>query len=182
MDSLIFRKANPYDFQEILKLQKENLITSLGQEERSEGFLSVEFSEDQLFEINQELGISVALENGYVIGYLMAETMEYARQFPLLAYMMGKVEKLTFEGSPLKGKRIFVYGPVCIDRDYRGKGILEGLFNTVRTSLRDQFERGVLFISKDNPHSFHAHLKLGMSVVDEFEFDGQQYWTLGFGL
>jgi len=46
-------------------------------------------------------------------------------------------------------------------------------------SLKGQFDVGVAFVSEKNPRSLYAHRdKLGMKVVDEFEFNGQQYNTL----
>ena len=40
-----------------------------------------------------------------------------------------------------------------------------------------------LFVSERNPRSLHAHQnKLGMKSADEFEFNGEKYSTLMFGL
>ncbi len=34
-----------------------------------------------------------------------------------------------------------------------------------------------------NPHSYHAHIKkLGMTVIDEFEFNGRPYYGLAFDM
>ena len=42
---------------------------------------------------------------------------------------------------------------------------------------------GVAFVSDRNPRSLYAHRdKLGMKVVDEFEFNGQRYNALVFGV
>lgn len=50
-------------------------------------------------------------------------------------------------------------------------------------TLKGQYDVGVAFVSERNPRSLHAHQdKLGMEAVDEFEFNGQKYWTLVFGL
>ena len=39
------------------------------------------------------------------------------------------------------------------------------------------------FINRLNPHSYHAHTKkLGMTVIDEFEFNGRPYYGLAFDM
>jgi len=46
-------------------------------------------------------------------------------------------------------------------------------------SLEERYDIGVAFVSRENPRSLYAHQdKLGMKVVDEFEFNGQLYNTL----
>ncbi len=50
-------------------------------------------------------------------------------------------------------------------------------------TLQGHHDAGVAFVSAQNLRSFNAHkIKLGMRIADEFEFDGQKYWTLGFAL
>jgi hypothetical protein len=43
-----YRKAEPSHFENILVLQKENLITNPDQQRKQDGFLSIEFSKAQL--------------------------------------------------------------------------------------------------------------------------------------
>ena len=76
---------------------------------------------------------------------------------------------------------IAVYGPVCIDRLFRGKEVLQGLFSQVLLLLRGQFGRGVLFVSQHNPRSVAAHTKkLGHKKLKIFEFNPKQYHLMAF--
>src|SRR6266545_2342785 len=75
----------------------------------------------------------------------------------------------------------YIYGPVCIDRNYRGRGLLRGLFEAQKKELAGQFEIGVAFVSRSNPHSLTAHVDgLGMAEVGDFECRGNIYATLVF--
>lgn len=178
-----YRKATPADFEGILCLQHQNLGTTLKKEDLSQGFLSIEFTREQLHKINSELGIFVALQGKVVIGYLMAESIEFAVGSPLIAHLLKRLEDFVFEDVPLLSSCYFVYGPVCIDKQHRGQGILEGLSNILLLTLRGQYDVGIAFVSEQNPRSLHAHqVKLKMKIVDEFEFNGQKYSTLMFGL
>ncbi|MBG5927434.1 MULTISPECIES: N-acetyltransferase [Providencia] len=64
------------------------------------------------------------------------------------------------------------YGPVCIDRNYRGKNILKILFDSVCSYNQG---KPIAFINADNLRSLFAHKKIGMSNVTNFEFNGTPY-------
>jgi hypothetical protein len=175
-----YRKATPADFEGILLLQHQNLLTTLQGEDLSQGFLSIEFTREQLHKINSELGIFVAVQGKAVIGYLMAETAEFAVASPLISNMLKRIKDVVFDDVPLSCC-FFVYGPVCIDRQSRGQGILEGLFGIMKEALGADYDVGIAFVSQKNPRSLQAHTaKLGMRVIDEFEFGGERYSTLAF--
>jgi hypothetical protein len=178
-----YRKATPTDFEGILLLQHQNLLTTLTGEDLSQGFLSIEFTREQLHKINSELGIFVAVQGKVVIGYLMAESVEFAVESPLINNMLKRLKDVVFEGVALSSCCLFVYGPVCIDRQSRGQGILEGLFRIMKESLKAHYDVGIAFVSLSNPRSLQAHTtKLGMRVIDEFKFGGGRYCTLAFGM
>jgi len=175
-----YRKATPADFEGILLLQHQNLLTTLKGEDLSQGFLSMEFTREQLHKVNSELGISVAVQGKVVIGYLMAETAEFAVGSPLISTMLKRLKDNVFDGVTLSCC-FFVYGPVCIHRQHRGQGILEGLFMVMKETLKAHYDVGIAFVSQSNPRSFQAHTtKLGMRVIDEFEFGSERYHTLAF--
>lgn len=177
---ILYRKATPTDFEGILLLQHQNLLTTLQGEDLSQGFLSIEFTREQLHKINGELGIFVAVQDKAVIGYLMAETAEFAVGSPLISNMLKRLKDVVFDGVTLSCC-FFVYGPVCIDRKSRGQGILEGLFEIMVETLGADYDIGIAFVSQQNIRSLQAHTaKLGMRVIDEFEFGGGRYNTLAF--
>ena len=178
---ILYSKASYADFEGILRLQHQNLLTTFTGEDLSQGFLSIEITREQLHKINSELGIFVALHDKTVIGYLMAETVEFAVGSPLIAHMLKRLKDIVLDGLALSSSCLFVYGPVCIDQQYRGQGILEGLFCIMKETLKIDYDVGIAFVSQLNPRSFHAHtVKIGMTVIDEFEFNGGQYHTLAF--
>jgi hypothetical protein len=176
-----YRKAIPTDFDGILHLQYQNLITALQEKDLSQGFLMIEFTREQLYKINGELGIFIAVQGKEVIGYLMAESVDFAVGAPLVAHMFSRLKEFTFDDVPLASCKLFVYGPVCIEKKHRGQKILNALFKFMLSTLQGQYDVGIAFVSALNHRSFSAHKnKLGMRIADEFEFKGQKYWTLVF--
>lgn len=66
----------------------------------------------------------------------------------------------------------YVYGPVCLSADIRGKGVLGRLADALRE--RRPSREAVLFINRDNPRSIAAHQRIGVRPVAEFTLPPDQ--------
>lgn len=176
-----FRRAKPEDITAILDVQAANFIGSLEDSERREGFLSVQFTREQFEEMASQIGIIVAATGGRLASYLCASSCEFNRPFPLLAAMMQRFDTIDYRNRSLASSRVFIYGPVCVDRAYRGRGLLRSLYETLRREVAGRYDIGVAFVAADNPHSLHVHVDgLGMADVGEFIFSGTRYHILVF--
>lgn len=183
MPEVEFRRAQPQDFPAILKLQSDNYISNLSAEERKEGFLSAEFSPDQVAAMADDIGIIVASESESVRGYLCGFRCDFDHQSPVIAKMLEGFDRVYFQGKPLASYGTFIYGPVCIDRSHRGRGLLRGLYEALKKEAAGRFEAGVAFVARDNPHSLRAHVAgLGMAEVGEFEVKDNVYVILAFNV
>ena len=181
MASFVFRRARPPDYPAILRLQSENFIANLSQEERTEGFLSAEFSREQVAKLAEDLGTSIATIDAKVVAFLCAFRSEFDHGSPVIAKMLDTYPLVTFDGKPLSSYNSYIYGPVCIDRAYRRRGALRGLYEAQQQDLAGQFDIGVAFVSRSNPHSLNAHIAgLGMTAVGDFELMGNVYVILAF--
>lgn len=72
-------------------------------------------------------------------------------------------------------KNNWLYGPVCINKNYRGKNILKSLYDKV-CALHTG--KPVAFINAQNLRSLAAHQKLGMSIAANFIFDEIEYYLV----
>jgi hypothetical protein len=181
MTNIVFRRASAADYPAIVLLHRENLYTNLSDQEQKDGFLSLDISEQQLSEANEDLAVIVAIQEQSVVGYVFGTTIDYNRQFPLLKYMISLYEETKFQGRLLSNYRSFLYGPVCVAFTHRGTGLVQGLFQELLTQVAGRYEAGTAFVSKNNPRSLRAHIqKLGMEVLRDFEFKGKEYNMLGF--
>ncbi len=178
-----YRRARPDDFPAILDLQSANFIANLAEEERKQGFLSAQFTPEQTARIAEDLGTTVAIVDGRVAGFLCAFRKEFDTGSPVIAKMLDSYDRLSFHGKPLSSFSNYIYGPVCIGREFRGRGLLRGLYDAQKRDLAGQFEIGVAFVSRGNPHSLSAHVAgLGMIEAGDFEVKGNIYATLAFRL
>jgi predicted GNAT superfamily acetyltransferase len=176
-----FRRATRRDYSAILRLQSANYIANLSQEERQEGFLSAEFTPEQVAEMAENLGTTIAVVGSEVAAFLCAFRREFNTGSPVIAKMLETYEFVQFEGKRLSRWNSYTYGPVCIGRDYRRRGLLRGLYEAQLADLAGQFEVGVAFVARNNPHSLQAHVSgLGMTEVGDFEVKGSSYVILAF--
>ena len=183
MNGVLYRRARKEDYPGILRLQSVNYIDNLSHEERTQGFLSAQFSPAQVAEVAEDLGTIVALVGNDVAGFLCAFRNEFEHGSPVLAKMFESYDRVKFEGKTLSSYKSYVYGPVCIGREYRQRGLLRGLYEAQKQDLAGQFDVGVAFVSRSNPHSLQAHVAgLGMTEVGDFEVKGNVYVILAFSL
>ncbi len=180
-DSITYRHFELEDMPELLRIQAANLRANLSPGEQKEGFLSVGFSARQFEDMNREIPIVVADLGTCLGGFLCASTLAYSRRVPLLAHMMGLFEETFHKERSLDRYRSFFYGPVCIERDLRGRGLLPGMFTRLLEQVMGRYDLGVLFISRNNPRSLGAHSRhLGMRNLRKFEFNNDELFLLVF--
>jgi predicted GNAT superfamily acetyltransferase len=179
----VFRRALPEDYATILQLQSVNFIANLSDEKRKEGFLSAQFTLEQTAQIAEDLGTMVAVVDNNLAGFLCAFRREFNTGSPVIAKMLESYDWVTFEGKPLNSFNSYMYGPVCIAREHRRRGLLRGLYEAQKKDVAGLFEVGVAFVSRSNPHSLQAHVAgLGMIEVGDFELKGNIYAILAFRL
>lgn len=176
-----YRHAQTRDYSTILRIQSANFVGNMSEEEQEDGFLSAEFSPEQIEQMAEDLGIMVAADSGSVVGYLCAFRREFEHGSPVLAKMLESYDRVRFEGKALSAYKSYLYGPVCIDRNHRRRGLLRGLYEAQKKDLAGQFEVGVAFVARSNDHSLQAHVAgLGMSEAGDFEANGKVYVILAF--
>jgi L-amino acid N-acyltransferase YncA len=178
-----FRRVAQRDYPGILALQEANQFDNLTPEQRRDGFLMARFSAEQLAQMNRDAAIVIAEDGGRLVGYACCAGVEFSRSFPILAAMIATFRRTTYLGNAIADTRACIYGPVCVDRAYRGRGVFRGLIGKVKEELAGQYDVAAAFIAKTNARSLAAHVDgLGMTVVGDFEHNDGTYWTVCFGI
>ena len=173
-----FRRPLPTDFAQMVNLQNRNLATQLSPADRVNGFLSAALCIEQFQAMDHDLCVVVCAESTQVCAYACASSIEYNKNIPLVEAMIQQFPRLAYQGKALADYHPFIYGPVCIDQAHRGQGILSPLLETLLDALSPQFDLLLTLISKENLRSIHAHQKLGIEEVGQFEFQGQLFLIL----
>ncbi len=178
---MISRLATKDDIQGILTLQDINLFANLTVSEKENGFVTTPFTITQLEDLLNEQGLFVTKGNGKILGYTMAASWQYFSQWPIFPFMISRLSGADFNGITISDQNTFEYGPICIDASLRGTDAFPRLFEAMRIEFSSQYPVGITFINQVNERSYKAHTKkLGMVVVDKFEFSDRNYYALAF--
>ena len=162
----------------VLQLQGRNLRRNIGDAEAAEqGFLIAEFSLEYLRRLNESRPSIIAVDGDRVVGYALAVTREIGEQDPFLAALFQQIDQREFDGGPLRAAEYVVVGQLCVDRQYRGLGLVQRLYGLFRDSLREHYDYGITEVARANLRSLRAHQKTGFQVIDSFDSGGLE-WDL----
>ena len=146
-------RADIADMDGILELQAANQ-TARG------GALAASLTGERLAKMMQDMPLIVARRDGRITGFLLTTSREVNADIPIVKAMFN-----AYHGAP----DAYVYGPICVGEQERGKGLAQIMFAELRRL--EPGREGVLFIRNDNEASLRAHLKMGMKKVASFEFN-----------
>jgi predicted GNAT superfamily acetyltransferase len=155
-------QASEADLDGIVELQTVN------QADRG-GSLSASLPRVRIAEMMREMPLIVARRGGRIVGFLMTGTRAMAADIPIVGAMFA-----TYAGA----SNAYVYGPICVAAEERGKGLAQAMFSELRRL--SPAREGILFIRRDNPASLRAHEKMGMREVASFLYDGREFAVLSY--
>ncbi len=177
------RLATAQDIPALLRLQDKYLVVNLSAEEKLGGFVTTPFTEKQMLEVIANQGLFVAFDGQHLAGYIFVGSWEYYDQWPIFPVMNGRFPQINFIGKPITRQNSFQYGPICIDETYRGTGLVLDLFEKMRQVWQSKYSIAGTFINKLNEKSLHVHTtKLKWTIIDEFSFNGNEFFTLAFDM
>ena len=183
-DLIIYKNATLVDIPGVAALQQRYHVSTISEEDKPSGFVTTLFTEEQFKElIEKENGLAIACDGDKVVGYAMAASWEYWSAWPLFQYMIKDLPNTKYLGQVLSMENSYQYGPVCIDKNYRGTEVLPNLFEFSRLQMIVRYPILITFINKINPRSYDAHTrKLGLEVIKEFQFNNNNYYELGYDM
>ena len=179
-----YRNATLDDIASVNELQKRYHVSTVSEEDKKDGFVTTLFTQEQFSDIiTKENGLTIALDGGKVIAYAMAASWQFWSQWPMFQFMIGDLPNVSYIGKQLTAENSFQYGPVCIDKAYRSKGVVCNLFETSRITMSKRFPILITFINQANPRSFAAHTKkVGFEVIKTFDYNNNHYYELGYDM
>ena len=182
-ENLELKVAKLNDIKGVLALQKLYLVTNLTDEEKKSGFVTTPFSVEQLTYVINNEGLFIAKDNNKIIAYIFAESWPFFSQWPIFEYMTSLFPKLEFLDFKINSITSFQYGPICIDKKYRGQGLINLLFEFMRIHLVKKYPLSLTFINKTNIPSLKAHTeKLKWTIIADFEFNNNNYYILAYDM
>lgn len=176
---MIYRRAELKDIPGIILLEKKYHINSISEEDKPDGFITTFFSENKLKRLIEEEGLAVACNGDKVAGFAAAASWHFWATWPVFQPMIDDLPNIKYKDRILSVDNSYQYGPVCIDKAYRGSEVLPNLFECLRLIMKDSYPILVTYINPVNQRSLQAHSrKLGLDVVKEFVFHGNKLMVL----
>ena len=168
------------DIEATLKLHAKYQVDTIKEEDKKDGFVTTAFTKEELANlIEKEQGLFIAKEGDEVLAYVMAASWEFWSQWAMFEHMIKDLTNLSFLEQTLSVENSYQYGPICIDKRLRGTPLLAEIFDFSRAHMHKRYPILVTFVNKINPRSFQAHKrKLGLQVIQEFEFNGNEYYEM----
>jgi L-amino acid N-acyltransferase YncA len=150
------------DIEGILDLQDRN------QPDRG-GTLSARFSRGWFETALAAMPVIAARREGRVVGYLVSSPLSAYADVPVVQAMLA-----AYSGAA----GAYVYGPICVEKVERRRGLAGAMFAELRAQLRGR--EGVLFIRRDNAASLKAHACMGMREVAGFTHGAAKFVVLSY--
>jgi L-amino acid N-acyltransferase YncA len=113
--------------------------------------------------------VIVARRDGRVVGFLVSAPKHPPPEAAVVRAMLR-----AWPG----GDDAYVYGPVCVAAEERGRGVAAAMASALRVLLPGR--EGVLFIRSDNTASIRAHARIGAREVATFEHAGATMLVLAY--
>lgn len=178
-----FKIATITDIAGVLALQELYLVTNLSQQEKASGFVTTRFTVAQLTEVITKQELFIAKDQNKIIAYIFAGSWDFFKQWPIFNHMSSLLPELNFLDFDITTANSFQYGPICIQKEYRGKGLIKPLFELMRTHLMHKYPLALTFINKTNIPSMKAHTKkLNWTIIGDFQFSNNDYLILGYDM
>lgn len=166
------------DLEGILSLQRENLSTLLSQEEKDEqGFVTVPHTLDQLEAMHSIAPHVLAKENGQVVAYVLAMTLESRELVPLLTSLFDNFDRLDLAGKKVASYRPMVVGQVCVGKSQRGTGLFDKLYNAYQEEYASTYDFAITSVALSNYRSLAAHQRIGFKILHTFQ-DSLHPWAI----
>lgn len=176
---MIYRNAELKDIPGIILLEKKYHINSISDEDKADGFIGSFFSENKLKRLIEEESLAVACYGDKVVGFAVAASWYFWATWPVFQPMIDDLPNIKYKDRILSVNNSYQYGPVCIDKAYRGSEVLPNLFECLRLMMKERYPILVTYINPINQRSLQAHTrKLGLDVVSEFVFHGNRLLVL----
>ena len=171
---VVFKSCtNDSELRQILSLQQKNLISNLDSgEKEKEGFVTVSHTLELLTKMNTACPHIIAKVQDKVVGYALCMHPSFGNDIEVLKPMFKEIASAVPKTEPY-----MVMGQICIDKEYRRRGIFRKLYETMKNTIQPQFNSIITEVDATNLRSLEAHYAVGFKDLKTYSAGGQD-WKL----
>lgn len=166
------------ELQQIHHLNQQNLKQNLDKEaQKLEGFVTWLYSLDLLKEMHQLSPSIIVKEEKKITGYALTALKESKAFHPDLKNMFSNLEAIQYKNQLLSSFRFYCMGQICVAKEFRGKGIVNMLYQKHKEVYSELYDFLLTEISTNNPRSLKAHEKIGFESIYTYK-DSVDEWNV----
>jgi GNAT superfamily N-acetyltransferase len=128
--------------------------------------------------MNSDAQHIIAKDGEKVVGYALAMTKRFRDKITVLKSMFDLLDGLVVNGLPLGDEKYIVMGQICVDYDYRGKGIFQGMYHKYFEVYKPVYQSIITEIAARNTRSLRAHLNIGFKEIHRYVEPGVEEWIV----
>lgn len=163
----------------IIDLQKSNLPVSISTEEAIEqGFVTVEHTLEVLQKMNTIENHTIALDGNKLIGYVIAMTKKSKDDIAILKPMFELFDQISYANKKVTDYNYMVVGQVCVDKEYRGQGIFDTLYQNYKNNFASKYDFAITEIAVKNQRSMAAHNRIGFKEIYGYTAPDLVEWSV----
>lgn len=180
-DVIYAQAATQSELEQILQLQQINVSESISENElKDQGFVTVKHDLSLLQAMKDACPHIVAKSENKVVGYALVMLRDFRDRIPVLIPMFDQIDGIVVNGKPLRAGSYFVMGQVCIAKEFRSRGLFQGMYEYMQICMSKNFEWVITEVSKRNPRSLRAHEKVGFECLKVYEAEGEIWEIIGW--
>jgi GNAT superfamily N-acetyltransferase len=173
---IIKAAETPEELLGILQLQRANHELSLQSIE--DGFVTVGHRMADLEKMNSIAPHIIVKDGSKVIAYILAMTTESKEDIPVLKPMFEQFNQILYKGIKVSEYQYIVIGQVCVDKDYRGMGLLDKAYTFYKEVHSPNFQFAITEIALRNKRSIKAHERIGFKDIHQFVDELPEEWSI----
>lgn len=157
---IIIRKALEKDYKKIVSLQEKIIIFSKKNNDNQLANLLI-YSEEDFKHINNDGLVLIAEENGFIVGYICASGEKFNHHCEIVKETYQKMVQHTYNYKPLSDYKSLKIGPIAIEPEKWGYGLVPQLVTAIFKLLPNNIELLISSIHKANYRSLKSAKKNG---------------------
>jgi ribosomal protein S18 acetylase RimI-like enzyme len=167
--------------EELLQIHQLNLLnlkTNLdAAEQAAEGFVTWLYSFELLQKLHQLAPSIIVKDEEKVAGYALTTLKEASAFHPDLETMFNNLAAVQYKNKNLPAHKFYCMGQICVAKEYRGKGIVNRLYQKHREMYGTQFDFLLTEVSTNNIRSIKTHEKIGFQTIYTYR-DKMDTWNV----
>ncbi|OAV43236.1 GNAT family N-acetyltransferase [Lewinella sp. 4G2] len=167
------------ELKQIIDLQRANLKAALSEEEATDqGFVTAVHDYDVLEEMNSATAAVIAKDGTRVVGYALAMTRDFADKVPTLTAVWEIQDGAELNGEILGNVNYLGMGQVCVDKEYRGRKLVDRMYKYLRTCYSLHYPYLITSIDEHNTRSRRVHQRMRFQELRTATAPTGQEWVV----